>query len=69
MTMQDLQYSQLGPNHCPVATRIVPKNEFEHIVKESAHQDNVLERTIYVVKPILVPVEALDHKPRNKTQR
>lgn len=43
------------PNRLTVGTRVVPRDEFDRIAQNYSVDNKVIEKTIYVVKPILVP--------------
>jgi hypothetical protein len=52
-----------------VSTRVVPPEEFRAMAKKLNDNEEIVEKVIYVVKPILVPIDALHHKERNKTEQ
>jgi hypothetical protein len=56
------------PNRLSVNTRIVPRNEFERIVR-SSNDTQVTEKTIYVVKPILLPRGHVQNPKLEKSER
>ena len=43
------------PNRLTVGTRVVPRDEFDRIAQNYSVDNKVIEKTVYVVKPILVP--------------
>lgn len=53
-----------------VDTRIVPKEEFDRMVGyATSSKEKLIEKTVYVIKPILVPHGTLNPKKLTKTQR
>lgn len=42
------------PNRLTVGTKVVPRDEFDRIAHNNS-DSKVIEKTIYVVKPLLVP--------------
>ena len=57
--------SQLAPDKGHVVdTKFLARDEFQAM----ADSKGATEKVIYVVKPILVPVEALEYKSATKTE-
>jgi len=47
----------------------VPKDEFKMRARKESIDEEIVEKTIYVIKPILVPVEAMATKGRTRNER